>query len=198
MAAVHALDPVSGEYNVPLMRKMGVADSAVLIRGYLRVQGLMVAPGNPKRISGVEDLLRGDIRMINRNPGSGTRILMDWLTEKLAREKGVDAETLRRKIRGYHSAAKSHAAVAAAVKAGLVDVGPGIEAAAMLRGLDFIPLWEEHYDFLVRIDRLEKDSVRSFLEALKSSEFRKVLEGLPGLKPAPNMGEVVYGSLSRQ
>ncbi len=198
VAGVHALDPASGEYNVPLMRKMGVADSAVLIRGYLRVQGLMVPPGNPKRINGVEDLLRGDVRMINRNPGSGTRILMDWLTESLAREMGVDPEALRREIRGYHSAAKSHAAVAAAVKAGLADVGPGIETAARLRGLDFIPLWEEHYDFLVRVDRLEKDAIQSFLEALKSNEFRKVLERLPGLKPAPNMGEVVYGYPSRQ
>jgi len=192
VAGVHALDPVSGEYNVPFMKKMGVADLAILIRGYLRVQGLIVAPGNPKGIRGVEDLLREDVRMINRNPGSGTRILMDWLTEELAREKGVDPETLREKISGYYSAAKSHAAVASAVKAGLADVGPGIETAAKLRGLDFIPLWEEHYDFLVRIDRFEKSSVQAFLRILKSNEFRKVLEELPGLKPALDMGEVIY------
>ncbi len=192
MAGVHALDPATGEYNVPFLRSMGVSEVAILVRGYVRVQGLIVAPGNPKRIRGVEDLLRPDVRMLNRNPGSGTRILMDWLTEELARERGVDVEELRSSIRGYQSVAKSHAAVASAVKAGLVDVGPGIEAAARLRGLDFIPLWRERYDFLVRIDRLPKREVQALLETLRSVAFRKALDRLPGIEADERTGEVIH------
>jgi len=192
LAGVHALDPATGEYNLPFLGPMGVSKIALLLRGYSRIQGLMVAPGNPKRIGGVEDLMRPDVRMLNRNPGSGTRILMDWLTERLARERGVSAEELRSSIQGYMSAAKSHAAVASAVREGIVDVGPGIEAAARLRGLDFIPLWRERYDFLVRIDRLSKRGVQVVLETLRSDEFREALSRLPGIEADERTGEIIH------
>ncbi len=192
LAGVHALDPTTGEYNLPFLEPMGVSKIALLVRGYSRIQGLMVAPGNPKGIGGVEDLLRPDVRMLNRNPGSGTRILMDWLTERLAGERGVSAEELRSSIRGYMSAAKSHAAVASAVREGIVDIGPGIEAAARLRGLDFIPLWRERYDFLVRIDRLSKRGVQVVLETLRSDEFREALSRLPGIEADERTGEIIH------
>ncbi len=188
LAGVHALDPETGEYNVPYIGRYGLKDKAILVRGYKRRQGLMVPPGNPKGVGGIGDLLRGDLTMINRNPGSGTRMLLDRLLEM----EGVDSERAASAIRGYTTGAKSHGAVAAAVRAGLADVGVGIEAAAAAYGLDFIPLAEEWYDLLVRRDRLGKEGVRAAIRILRSGKFAEALESLPGMEVGPETGRVIY------
>mgnify|MGYP000598434069 CR=1 FL=1 len=191
VAGVHLIDPATGEYNMPFLEAYGVSELAVLLRGYLRVQGIMVAPGNPKGIRGVSDLFRGDVRIVNRNPGSGTRVLLDLLIEREARKRGVSPDELRRSLRGYDISVSSHGAVAAAVASGRADAGIGIEAAARAYGLDFIPVAEERYDFLVRRDRMEKREVSLLVEILRSDEFRAALEELPGIRPSEGMGEPV-------
>ena len=126
----------------------------------------------------LEDILKNieKYRFINRNRGSGTRILFDRFLE----ERGID----RGRIRGYNLEAKTHSAVARAVATGRADIGVGIETVARRYNLRFIPIGEEYYDFLIRSERLEDEDVRRFIETLKRVD-------LPFKKP-PNCGEIIY------
>ncbi len=188
ISGVHALNPRTGEYNVGFLEDYSLKGLAKLVRGYERVQGLIVAKGNPKGISGIEDLLRNDVRLVNRNRGSGTRILMDYFINRLAAEKGISVETLKERINGYGFERKTHSGVAEAVARGEADVGLGIEYVARIKGLDFIPLTTERYDFLVRMDRLDKRSVKLFLQVLKSDDFKNKLSNMPGYVVGDDIG----------
>lgn len=189
IAGTHLLDE-TGLYNEGIVKKLGVKN-AVLVKGYLREQGFIVAKGNPKRIMGFEDLLRDDVRLINRNKGSGTRVLLDMHLKKLSEKIGEDFEVLKRRIKGYEVEAKTHDAVAIAVATQKADVGLGIKTVANLYNLDFIPLRSEEYDFLIPKDRLEKWSVKKFLEVLRSEEFAKKLEKIGGLRVYERTGETI-------
>ena len=192
IAGTHLLDEETGEYNIPYLYKYGLRGEVVLVKGYIREQGFIVAKGNPKGVRGFEDLLRDDITFINRNPGSGTRILLDMHLKRIAEERGVSFEELKRKIRGYDVEAKSHTAVAVAILMGKADVGLGIRTVAERYGLDFIPVRPEEYDFVIRKDRLDKEAVKLFLEVLKSEEFRKELEKrLPGIRVTERTGKII-------
>ncbi|MBL7118887.1 molybdopterin biosynthesis protein [Candidatus Bathyarchaeota archaeon] len=193
IAGVHLLDEETGEYNTPFLDRYGIADRAVLIRGYNRKQGLIVARKNPKEIKGLEDILREDLSFVNRNPGSGTRILLDMKLNEIARSEGIGFEQLSSKIKGYRIEAKSHTAVAVAVLQGKADLGLGIETVADRYGLDFIPVTEEHYDFTVQTERLGKESIQVFLGTLRSEDFRDELEQrVPGLLPTTETGKTIY------
>ena len=196
VAGVHALDPETGEYNVGFLEGYSLKGVARLVRGYKRVQGLIVARGNPKGIKGIEDLLRKDVRFVNRNRGSGTRILLDFLIGRLASKEGLPVEELRKRINGYDFERKTHSGVAEAVLRGEADVGLGIEYVARIKGLDFIPLTTERYDFLVRIDRLDKHSVKLFLQILKSEEFIRQLSEMPGYLVDESIGSFVMNQPS--
>ncbi len=191
VSGVHALDPRTGTYNVNFLENYLLKGVAKLIRGYERVQGLIVAKGNPKGIRGVEDLLRVDVRFVNRNKGSGTRILLDHLLMELASEKNIPFETLRDQIKGYRFERKTHSGLAEAVVRGEADVGLGIEYVARIKGLDFIPLTTERYDFLVRMDRLNKRPVKLFLQVLRSDEFINRLSNMPGYIVSEDIGSLV-------
>ena len=189
IAGTHLLDE-SGVYNEPIVRKYGLRN-VLLVKGYLREQGLIVANGNPKRIRGFEDLLRGDVTFINRNRGSGTRILTDMYLREVAEKRGVSFQELTASIKGYTVEAKTHTSVAVSVASGKADVGVGIKSVTVNYGLDFIPLRSEEYDFLIRKDRMEKEAVRDFLECLTSEEFASRLQKVEGLKVYERTGEVV-------
>ena len=193
VAGTHLLDEVTGIYNLPFLERFEIEDKAVLIRGYRREQGLVVPKGNPKNIRSFEDFVRGDIYIINRNPGSGTRVLVDMHLKRLAKERGLPFETFASKILGYRIEAKSHSAVVVAVLHGKADVGIAIRAVAEKYALDFIPIAEENYDFLVRKDALEKEAVRTFLEILKSAEFKdEIRQRTVGLTPTRETGFIIY------
>ena len=197
IAGVHLQDENTGEYNIPFIKSFGLADTVVLVRGYDREQGLIVKHGNPKKITGVEDLTRKGIRFINRNRGSGTRFLIDRHLAKVAKSHGTDLETISAKIEGYGYEAKSHSAVAAAVKNDRADVGFGIRTVAVSNQLDFIKLDDEKYDFLIAKPRLDKVSVKRFVELIKSREFAESLaQKAPGLRATEQSGLVVYPSKS--
>ena len=189
IAGTHLLDE-DGIYNIGTIRKLGIRD-AVLVKGYLREQGFIVARGNPKKIAGFEDLIREDVRMINRNKGSGTRLLLDINLNCLAGKIGLSFDELTKRIEGYEVEAKTHDAVASAVATGKADVGIGIKSVANLYGLDFIPLRSEEYDFLIPKDRLEKEPIKMFLKILKSREFARELERVGGLKVYERTGEMI-------
>ena len=189
IAGTHLLDE-SGIYNEPIVRKYGVRD-VLLVKGYLREQGLIVARGNPKKIRGFEDLLRKDVTFINRNKGSGTRILTDMYLKEIAVRKGLSFQDITASIRGYTVEAKTHTSVAVAVASGKADAGVGIKSVAVNYGLDFIPLRSEEYDFLIRKDRMEKEAVRDFLECLSSEEFARRIQKVEGLKVYKRTGEII-------
>ncbi len=193
LAGTHLLDEASGTYNVPFLERFGVADKAVLVRGYNREQGLVVAKGNPKGIGGVEDITREGVSFINRNQGSGTRILLDMLLGRIARERSQGFEEIVGRIDGYRVESKSHSGVAVAVLQGKADVGLAIRAVADMYGLGFIPVADECYDFLVRRERMGKDAVRAFLGVLRSEEFKAALRSrTTGLEPTEETGHIIY------
>jgi molybdate transport repressor ModE-like protein len=143
-----------------------------LIRCASRTQGLMVANGNPKEIRGLPDLTRRDVRMINRQPGSGTRLELD----QLLREAGIDSAL----IAGYDSSEFTHLAVAATVASGMCDVGFGLEAAATQYKIGFIPLLRERYYLACRNEVVNGKPARLLLAVLRSPEFASLVGNLAG------------------
>jgi putative molybdopterin biosynthesis protein len=192
ISGTHLIDEKTGLYNIPFLGKLKVANKAYLVRGYDREQGLLVPKGNPKKIRGVKDLLRPGVSFINRNPGSGTRVLLDLELSRLAEKRGASIKTLIQGITGYEVEAKSHSAVAAAIAFGRAEVGLAIRTVAEHYGLDFIPLREEKYDFAIPSDRMNKPAVKRFLHTLSSSKFAERLEKTPGLKANNETGEVIH------
>ncbi len=190
LAGVHLLDEKTGEYNIPFVKRFGLIGKAVLVRGYLREQGILVRKGNPRGIKGIEDLLEATI--INRNKGSGTRILLDLLLKEACERKGLKFEEVKGRIKGYNVEAKTHSAVASAVASGRADAGLAIRSVAKLYGLDFIKVADEHYDFLIPKRKMGKKSVRKFIEALGSEEFKRELRRRDiGLVPTSETGKVI-------
>jgi putative molybdopterin biosynthesis protein len=147
-----------------------------LIGVAVREQGLMVAKGNPKRIGGLRDLARGDLRLVNRQRGSGTRLVFDRLLER--------AGVVRSDGPGYPLEEFTHLAVASGVAGGIADVGFGIRAAAAELGLGFIPLVSERYFFACRADRLASRGVEAAVAIIGGKAFRELLASLPGYDDA--------------
>ncbi|MEM3726231.1 MAG: molybdopterin biosynthesis protein [Candidatus Bathyarchaeia archaeon] len=193
IAGVHLLDEETAEYNIPFLKRYGVDEKAVLVRGYNRQQGLIVAKGNPKGITQLQDIIRNDVSFINRNTGSGTRILLDMSLKMIAKERKVSFNEIAAKIKGYQFEAKSHTSVALAVLQGKADVGLGIKAVAERYGLDFIPIADEEYDFVIQKNRLQKQPIQGFLAMLRSEKFKEELKKrAPGLIPTEETGKVIY------
>lgn len=171
MAGVHLLDPETGDYNVSYVRRY-LRKPARLVLFCRRQQGFMVAPGNPKGIQGIADLSRSDVRIVNRQRGAGTRILLDYALA----EAGIQPE----QVTGYDREEYTHLAVAAAVRSGVADCGLGILAAARALGLDFIPFAEEEYELCIPEDHWDHAGVQAVLGLLEDPEFRREVEGLGG------------------
>lgn len=190
IAGIHLVDEETGEYNIPYLKRYNVRN-AVLIRGYMREQGLIVAKGNPNNVRGFEDVVDRGLTIVNRNRGSGTRVLLDMKLGEIARARGLTFEELVSKVKGYYYEARTHTAVAAAISQGKADVGVGIKVAAELYNLDFISLGWEYYDFLIPKAKLGKEQVKAFIRVLKSPEARRELEKL-GYRVPSNVGEVVW------
>jgi putative molybdopterin biosynthesis protein len=175
IAGMHLFDETESRYNEPLLSKYGLSQTCALVRGYKRQQSLMVRKGNPKKIRRVDDLLREDVKLANRNLGSGTRMLIDRKLRELAGRKGVAFDALARRIRGYDSEMMTHREVAGAVASRRADVGIGLTSAAAEMRLDFIPFAEELYDFLVE-KRVRNPCVRGFFQILASKDFQSEIE----------------------
>ncbi|HMK83460.1 MAG TPA: substrate-binding domain-containing protein [Candidatus Bathyarchaeia archaeon] len=190
IAGIHIFDEIESTYNQPALAKFGLSRSHALVRGYKRQQCLMVRKGNPKKIRGVDDLLRKDVKLANRNLGSGTRILLDSRLHDLARAMGVDFEALTRRIRGYDSEMMTHRQVASAVSSRRADVGIGLTSIAAEMKLDYTPFAEELYDFLVE-KRMRNPYVHEFFNILKSAEFQSKTRTIPGIKFSRQTGRLV-------
>ena len=171
IAPIHLLDKDTGEYNIPFIKKYFEQDMA-LIKGLGRTQGIVVPKGNPKGIKSVADLKGGKFSFANRQNGAGTRLLFDYQLSKY----GIDKD----EVVGYEKEYTTHLAVASAVLNGVADCGMAVLSAANIMGLDFIPVGEESYDFLVRADMLEDERIKKFIATIKSPDFRAKVEEIGG------------------
>ena len=175
MGSLHALQQFregrvdAAGFHVPLD-----ARDDRLVRVVDREQGLILRRGNPARVRGFHDIARKRLRFINRQRGSGTRLLID----RLIAEDGIDAA----RITGYATEEFTHAAVAATVASGAADAGFGLRAAAAECALAFLPRVEERYYLAIRADALTTPPVRRLIELLQSAVFKKIVSRLPGYR----------------
>ncbi|MBC2695502.1 MAG: molybdopterin biosynthesis protein [Desulfobacteraceae bacterium] len=182
LAGSHLLNTENGSYNISYIKKYLPNISIRLVNFVFRDQGLIVAPGNPRKIKGIEDLSRDDIAFINRQAGSGTRILLDYRLQQL----GIEP----RAIRGYENEEYTHMSVAVAVLSRAADVGLGIYAAAKALNLNFIPVVTEQYDLVIPKEHFESKNIRILLETINTAKFKKRVEALGGYH-TERTGEIV-------
>lgn len=171
-AGIHLLDTENGGYNLSYLHKYFPNKDVILLRCVGRQQGLMVRKGNPKNITGIKDLTKEGLRYVNRQKGSGTRILMDYLCEK----DGIATEN----IYGYEREEMTHNSVAVQIAGDSADAGMGIYSAAMLYGLDFIPICIEEYDLLIRSSDWNTPMIQQLVSVLKSESFAKRITAMGG------------------
>jgi putative molybdopterin biosynthesis protein len=172
VAGTHLLDEATGEYNVGFVRRLFGPGEVVLVHLAMREQGLMTAPGNPLGLGSLTDVIACHARFLNRQRGSGTRMLLDYELKRAGRDG--------QEIEGYDRELYTHLAVAAAVAGGGADCGLGIRAAAGALGLDFVPVAREQYDLAIRADAWETRPVRALLGLLADEEFRTAAHALGG------------------
>jgi putative molybdopterin biosynthesis protein len=172
IAGSHLLDPETGEYNFPYIRQYLKEQEVRVITLVTREQGLFVRKGNPKRIKTLEDLTRRETTFINRQKGSGTRILLDHTLKTL----GLDGK----QIRGYEKEEFTHMAVASSVAGGIADAGLGILSAAKALDLDFIPVATERYDLLIPSIYYEEANIQKVIQAIRSNEFVETVRLMGG------------------
>ena len=172
IAGTHLMDEESGEYNTSFIRRYIPDRDIVLVHLVARTQGLMVQRGNPHRVRSLKDLIRPEIRFVNRQRGSGTRVLLDFRL----RQSGIESDA----IRGYRREEYTHLGVAAAVSGGRAETGLGILPAARAMGLDFIPLFDEEYDLVIPPEFYESELLAPVLHLIRESAFQAAVEGLGG------------------
>jgi len=175
IAGSHLLDTHTGEYNTSYIRKYLKDFPVHVFHLVTREQGLIIQKGNPKRVKGIEDLTHDDIAFVNRQPGSGTRILFDYKLQ----EMGIEPSH----ICGYENEEYTHMNVAVSVLNGAADVGMGIMAAARALDCDFIPIAQEQYDLVIPSSFVDDAKIHTLIDITKSDEFRKRVKELGGYNP---------------
>jgi putative molybdopterin biosynthesis protein len=171
-AGCHLLDTETGTYNVSYIRRYLPNMRVKLVNLVYRDQGLMVPKGNPKGIKGIEDLARDGISFVNRQAGSGTRILLDYRLGSF----NIKPES----IKGYDQEEFTHMSVAVTVLSGAADTGLGIYAAAKALDLDFIPIVTEEYDLVIPEECFGDDKIELMLEVIRSEAFKKQVDQMGG------------------
>lgn len=184
VATAHLWHGKTNSYNIPYISSMLPGTDLVVLHLLKRKQGFYVQKGNPKNIQSFEDLKRSDITIVNREPGSGVRVLID---EKL-RQAGIPTQ----EVNGYQDIVSSHLEAAAAVNRGDADVAVGSEKHSLsVPGIDFLFIQEESYDMVIRKDDFLKKPYQKMIEIIRSSEYQKEVAGLGGYN-VEYMGKVIY------
>ena len=172
VAGSHLKDDATGESNLPAINRQFPKGSVAVVSYAFWEEGIVIARGNPKGIKGIEDLARKDITLVNREPGSGIRMMLDSHLRKL----GIPASN----VNGYETVAPGHLPAAWQVKTGMVDCCLATKTAACVFGLDFIALERERYDLVIRNNNMSHPGVQVLLDVLGRTAFRRELEGLGG------------------
>ena len=181
-AGCHLLDTATGEYNLAFMKKYFPKGGVKLVRCVGRQQGMIVAKGNPLNIRSFADIAKEGVRYVNRQKGSGTRILTDYL----CKQDKLDTAS----IYGYDREELTHTSVAAQIVSGSADAGMGIYSAAQLYDLDFIPICIEEYDLIIPDHAWDTPMVQQMIQTLKSDAFREKILALGGYT-VENPGEII-------
>jgi len=172
IAGCHLFDPETGDYNLPYIARYLPGIETIVVNLVYRDIGLIIKPGNPLNISGIKDLSRSGVKTINRQKGSGTRILLDYELMKL----GIDPK----EVDGYEREVNTHMEVAMAVLSGAADVGLGIFSAAKMLGLEFIHITKERYDLIIPKENLSAPPIISLLEVIRSPKFKESISQMGG------------------
>ncbi len=172
IAGTHLEDPETGEYNLPFLKREFAGEEFRVVTFARWEEGLVVAAGNPKNIRKIQDLARKHVRFANREPGSGSRALLDELLMATGVRPGA--------IEGYHRVCYGHLAAAYAVASDEVDCCLATRSAARTFGLDFVPLRQERYDLVMRKQTMDLASGQAFVDVLQRATLRKRLEMLAG------------------
>lgn len=167
----HLLQDDNQDYNFDFA-KQELAYPPVFLNFSKREQGLLVAKGNPKNITAINDLARKDITMVNRGLGTGTRLLLDYELS----QKGIASKS----IKGYSNEVRRHIDAGLAILSGKADVAPAIRAIAAMLNLDFIPLRWERFDLLIKRERFFEKGIQDFIGLLNEAPFRKLAESAVG------------------
>lgn len=184
VATAHLWHGKTNSYNIPYISSMLPGTDVIILHLLKRKQGFYVKKGNPKRIQSFEDLKRADITIVNREPGSGVRVLVD---EKL-RQAGIPTQ----EVNGYQKVVNSHLEAAATVNRGEADVAVGSEKHSLsVPGIDFIFIQEESYDMVIRKEDFTKKPYQKMIEIIRSPEYQKEVAGL-GSYNVENMGKIIY------
>ncbi|MGO9261904.1 MAG: substrate-binding domain-containing protein [Bryobacteraceae bacterium] len=172
IAGTHLRDERSGESNIPEIGRIFARNAVAVISFAVWEEGILTARGNPKGIRGIEDLARKDVRLVNREKGSGSRLLLDSHMKRL--------KIAARSVSGYQNMASGHLAAAWQVRIGAADCCIATRAAARLLGLGFLPLVSERYDLAIRRQHLDLPPIQALLDTLSRSSFRRELESVGG------------------
>ena len=172
IAGSHLRDEATGESNLPQVRKLFPRGTAVVFAFAVWEEGIVVAKGNPKAVREIADFARKGVALMNREPGSGSRSLLDSSLKRL----GIVSS----KVKGYKQVAHGHLPAAWQVRTGHADCCVATRAAARVFGLDFIPLVSERYDLVIRKQHIALPAVQLLLDTLNRTAFRRELEGLGG------------------
>jgi molybdate-binding protein len=183
ICAAHILQKEDEDYNLAYIKDVMNQEFMIVNFAY-RIQGLILCAKNPKDIRGIEDVTRPDIKIVNRQAGTGTRLLLEYELEK----RGIDTQI----IKGYNHLCLNHLDVGIEILSGRADLGLGIQPIAQMLGLDFIPLRKERFDLIIRESLRSDLRIQTFLKFLRSREimdYSKRFEGYD-LKDA---GKILYG-----
>jgi putative molybdopterin biosynthesis protein len=172
LVGIHLLDEETGEYNYPYIKHILPGRELAIVHLAYRIQGLMFAKNNPKQVQGLEDLRRPDITFVNRQKGSGTRVLLDLQL----RQHGI----LPSEVEGYERTLDTHLAVALSIAKSEADAGLGIEAAARACDVDFLPLFRERYDLVIPVEKYKSKLLSPLWEIIASDDFRAVVSNVGG------------------
>ncbi|WHY66854.1 helix-turn-helix transcriptional regulator [Neobacillus sp. SuZ13] len=183
IVSLHLFDGDTGQYNLPYIKKILVGFPFILINLLSRKAGFYVKKGNPLNLTSWTDLNREDVKIINREKGSGARILLD--------EQLRINEIPSRNIKGYDQEETNHLSVASAVSTGIADIGVGIEKAAKIVGIDFVPLITEQYDLVIIKNPKTERLINTVKEILSSSHFQTEVNSL-GDYDTSQTGKVIY------
>ncbi|RLE93034.1 MAG: hypothetical protein DRN04_08425 [Thermoprotei archaeon] len=190
IAGTHLYDEETKTYNIPFLKRYWLEDKVIVIKGFERNLGFVYHPS--VKFTGVDDILEGKVKVVNRILGSGTRTFFDLLLKKKALEKNIDPYSIPKIVKGYNLEVKTHYDVAKAILDGKAEVGLTLEYIADKYGLKYIPIQWENYDFAVHLNSLKKKYVKKLLDYLKSSKVINTIKAAKGYRLPFNYSKIIY------
>ncbi len=190
ICGIHLLDPETGRYNISYIEKYWLEDKAILVRGYLRDIGF-VCRRSLTYDEVIEGILRGELKLACRQRGTGSRTLLKYVLARECRRRGLDFNEVKSRIRGLDTEYRTHIDVVRAIVRGEADVGIAIRWAAEQYKLHYIHITWENFDFVIRLESINKDSIKKFIDVLKSRELLDIVDRFEGYKVTSDVGTLI-------